>query len=188
MILVVGAIGQELTGARERARLLVCGVGPVEAAVATAREIERERPSAVINVGLAGAWRSSQIKPLELVLGSEAVYCDLYPRFSPTLLTPDLGLLDVARRALPEAHLLPIGTTARVGGSDGVEVEAMEGFSVLRAAHLAGVPALELRAISNEVEEPSRSSWHIDDGLMTLARATERLLDALREGRVGLAR
>jgi nucleoside phosphorylase len=180
VILVVGAIGQELTGARERARLLVCGIGPVEAAIATTQEIARERPSAVINVGLAGARRGSGIDVLDVVVGTEAIYCDLFPRFSTTRLAPDAALLEAARSALPEARFLPVGTTASVGGSSEVEVEAMEGFSVLRAAQLASIPALELRAISNEVEEPSRSSWHIDDGLMTLARATERLLDALR--------
>jgi propanediol dehydratase small subunit len=53
---------------------------------------------------------------------------------------PDPALLAAARRALPEAAVLAIGTSARVGGTDGVDVEAMEGFAVLRAAELAGVP------------------------------------------------
>ena len=34
----------------------------------------------------------------------------------------------------------------------------MEGFGVLRAAQLAGVPAIEVRAISNEIEEVDRGS------------------------------
>jgi futalosine hydrolase len=179
VILFVGAIGQELAGAREQARLLACGVGPVEAAIATAKEIIKERPRAVINVGLAGARRGSGIDALDVVVGTEAVYCDLFPRFSANRLTPDAGLLEAARSALPEARFLPIGTTASVGGSSEVEVEAMEGFSVMRAAQLAAIPALELRVISNEVEEPSRSNWHIDDGLFVLQGATRRLLEAL---------
>ncbi len=179
MILVVGAIGQELAGAREQARLLACGVGPVEAAIATAKEIIKERPRAVINVGLAGARRGSGIDVLEIIVGTEAVYCDLFPRFSANRLAPDPALLEAARSALPEARFLPIGTSARVGGSSAVEVEAMEGFSVLRAAQLAAVPAIELRVISNEVEEPSRSSWRVDDGLFVLQGVTRRLVEAL---------
>ena len=179
MILVVGAIGQELAGARDRARLLICGIGPVEAAIATAKEIVRERPRAILNVGLAGARRGSGIGLLDVVVGSEAVYCDLFPRFSTNRLTPDAGLLQAARDALPEARFLPVGTTASVGGSSEVEVEAMEGFSVMRAAQLSAIPALELRVISNEVEEPSRASWRIDDGLWVLAGATRRLLEAI---------
>ena len=179
MILVVGAIGQELAGARDRARLLACGVGPVEAAIATAKEIIKERPQAVINVGLAGARRGSGIGVLDVVVGTEAIYCDLYPRFSTTRLAADPALLEAARSALPDAHFLPVGTTAAVGGSSNVSVEAMEGFSVLRAAQLAAIPALELRVISNEVEEPSRANWRIDDGLFTLSVVTRRLLAAL---------
>ena len=179
MILVVGAIGQELAGARDRTRLLACGVGPVEAAIATAKEIVKERPRAVINVGLAGARRDSGIGVLDVIVGTQAVYCDLFPRFSPNRLAPDPALLEAARSALPEARFLPVGTTARVGGSSEVEVEAMEGFSVMRAAQLAAIPALELRVISNEVEEPSRSNWRVDDGLYVLQGATRRLLEAL---------
>ena len=179
MILVVGAIGQELAGARDLARLLPSGIGPVEAAIAVTKEIARERPRAVLNVGLAGARRGSQINLLDVVIGSEAVYSDLFPRFATNRLSCDPALLEAARVTLPGAHVLPIGTTASVGGSREVEVEAMEGFSVLRAAQLAGLPALELRVISNEVEEPSRASWRIDEGLFVLATVTRRLLQAL---------
>ena len=56
-------------------------------------------------------------------------------------------LLEAARGALPDAPAVEIATTAGVGRSAAdASVEAMEGFGVLRAAALAGVPALELRA------------------------------------------
>ena len=75
--------------------------------------------------------------------------------------------------------MLPIATCARVGGGAGYDVEAMEGFGVLRAAALAGVPAVELRAISNTVDEPDRSRWRFDDALDALAAAVERLVAVL---------
>ena len=56
----------------------------------------------------------------------------------------------------------------------------MEGFAVLRAAELAGVPALEVRAVSNDVDEPDRSQWRFDDALAALADALQRLLEELR--------
>ena len=59
-------------------------------------------------------------------------------------------------------------------------VEAMEGFAVLRAARQAGVPAVELRAISNVVEEPDRARWDIQGGLDAIASAGRTALDALR--------
>ena len=92
---------------------------------------------------------------------------------------PDPGLLDRARAALPQALVRPIGTSARVGGASDCEVEAMEGFAVLRAAQLAGVPALELRAVSNDVAERDRARWRFDEALAALREAVPRLLSAL---------
>ena len=80
--------------------------------------------------------------------------------------------------ALPDAVLLPIGTTGWVGGGSECPVEAMEGFAVLRAAELAGVPAVELRAVSNFVDD-ARADWRIDEALTALAAAIPRLLTAL---------
>jgi futalosine hydrolase len=87
-------------------------------------------------------------------------------------------LLAEARRVLPEAHVLPIATSARVGGGSVCEVEAMEGFGVLRAAARAGVPALEVRAVSNAVGERDRALWRIDDALAALAASVPRLIEA----------
>jgi futalosine hydrolase len=55
----------------------------------------------------------------------------------------------------------------------------MEGFGVLRAASLAGVAAVEVRAISNAVAERDRARWRVEDALGTLAAAVPPLLDAL---------
>jgi futalosine hydrolase len=70
----------------------------------------------------------------------------------------------------------PIGTSARVGGSRDVAVEAMEGFAVLRACELAGVPAVEVRVVSNEIDEADRSVWRFDDAFAALAELLPRLV------------
>ncbi len=76
------------------------------------------------------------------MIGSEAFYCDIsdaastLPRVERAY--PAEELVEAARRALPEARVLPITTCGRVGGGGACDVEAMEGFAVLRAAELAG--------------------------------------------------
>jgi nucleoside phosphorylase len=57
----------------------------------------------------------------------------------------------------------------------------MEGFAVLRACELAGVPAVEVRAISNEIDEEDRGRWEVERALERLHAALPRLLAALRE-------
>ncbi|MGE4539513.1 MAG: futalosine hydrolase [Desulfovibrio sp.] len=54
--------------------------------------------------------------------------------------------------------------------------ESMEGFAVAMAASLAGVPFLELRAISNKVGSRPPEDWDLPGGLAALGRAADRLL------------
>ena len=60
-------------------------------------------------------------------------------------------------------------------------VEAMEGFGVLRAAALAGVPAVEVRAISNELGEEDRARWDVAAALELLGIALPALLAAVED-------
>ncbi|HEY2327858.1 MAG TPA: hypothetical protein VGH52_10275 [Gaiellaceae bacterium] len=181
MILVVAATAFEAALAEARGvDAVVCGIGPLEAGLATTRALAERRPDAVLQIGIAGA---QTLANGSVVLGSESVYCDILdagariPRVER--LVADAGLLAAAERALPDAHVLPIGTTARVGGGAACEVEAMEGFGVLRAAQLDGVPALELRTISNAVAERDRDKWRIDDAIAALDAALDALLQEL---------
>lgn len=177
VILVVAATPAELDGATGAATL-VCGVGPVEAAARTAAELARRRPAVVLHVGLAGA---RDFERPAFVVGSEAVYCDADdPRFIALRLPADPGLVEAASRALPGASVEPIGTSARVGGSSGCRVEAMEGYAVLRAAALAAVPAVEVRSLANAVDEPDRARWRLDEARSELGRALPALIEELR--------
>ena len=176
-VLLVAATEAELGG---RAGL-ACGIGPVEAAAATARALALERPDAVLHVGVAGG---RAITSGALVLGTEAVYCDLAAAIPVvSRVEPDGELLAALGAELPEALRLPIGTSGAVDGPCGSEplgirVEAMEGFAVLRACVIAGVPAVEVRAVSNEIGERDRTRWEIPLALTALDEALPRLLAA----------
>ena len=174
VILVVAATDLELCGHDG----LVCGIGPVEAAAATAGELALRRPASLVHVGLAGA---RGLAPGTIVVGAEARYVDLAAAVPVVdCERPHPALLDAVLKALPDAALLTIGTTAAVGSApDDVPVEAMEGFGVLRAAARAGVPAVEVRAVSNELGEPERARWQLGTGLEALRDALPRLLVAL---------
>jgi futalosine hydrolase len=144
-----------------------------------ARHLALDPPGAVLHVGIAGA---RGITPGGIVIGSEAVYSDISAEI-PVVdrIEPDAQLLAALREAVPEALSLPIGTSAAVGGAADVRVEAMEGFAVLRACALAEVPAIEVRAISNEISEGDRARWRIGRALEGLADALPRMLEAAAE-------
>ncbi len=179
VLLLVAATDRELCGHDG----LVCGVGPVEAAAVTARALALQPVETLIHVGIAGA---RGLDPGTLVVGTEAVYCDAsaqWPVVDRVAGAP--GLVAAALEALPAAASQPIHTSAAVGGASnsllqGPLVEAMEGFGVLRAAALAGVPAVEIRAVSNTIGEADRSRWQVGAALEALERAIPLLIDVLR--------
>ena len=177
-VLVVAATERELAVV-EGAQTLICGIGPVDAAAATSRALAEEQPRAVLHVGIAGA---RGIAPLTIVLGSTALYCDAAGPLVAARAFPDPGLLLRLRAAFSDARVEPIGTSARVGGSLDVDVEAMEGFGVLRACELAGVPAIEVRIVSNEIDEPDRALWRFDEAFAALAELLPRLVGVASAG------
>jgi futalosine hydrolase len=178
VLMLVAATDRELCGHDG----LVCGVGPVEAAAATARALALAPVEAVVHVGIAGA---RGLDPGVLVVGAAAVYCDLSAEW-PVVdrVAPDDMLLAAVRAAFPAAPALPIHTSAAVGGAalavpgDGVLVEAMEGFGVLRASDRAAVPAIEIRAVSNAIEEDDRRSWDVAAALDALQEALPAVVRA----------
>ena len=176
-ILVIAATARELAPANGW-RTLACGVGPVEAAATTVAAIAERTPRAILHVGIAGSRRVPALAPAAIVIGAEAIYCDVDAsnRWAPRRVAPSALLLDCAQRVLPQAITLTIGTSARVGGTRDCDVEAMEGFAVLRAALLAGIPAIEVRAISNEIAEPDRARWHLEEAFAAIIAVTPALV------------
>ena len=177
-VLVVAATELELCGHEG----LVCGVGPVEAAAATARRLRGARPDAVLHVGVAGGRK---LIPGSLVLGTEAVYVDIAAGV-PVVdrVQADRELLSTLQDLFPDAVSLPIATSAAVSGADlphDLRVEGMEGFGVLRACALGGVPGVEVRAISNDLGEGDRERWQIHRGLEVLSEVLPSMIETLSQ-------
>lgn len=176
-VLVIAATPRELATAHGW-QTLCCGVGPVDAAAVTAAALATLAPSVIVHVGIAGARRASGLVPLDVVVGVEALYCDLgVPgTLAPRRIAAPDGLVDAACLACPGARRQAIGTSGRVGHTADCEVEAMEGFAVLRAAALAGVPAIEVRVISNAIEDTDRTLWHFAEAFTAVQALTPRLV------------
>ncbi len=183
MVLVVAATEGELRGVPldSNVSTLVCGVGPVDAGIRVAERLAAE-PSVdvVLHVGIAGCRRSSDVRVRDLVVGSESVYSDTTSHMIETVVRPDASLVQMCTQVLG-VDAQPIATSAQVGGTSGCAVEAMEGFSVLRAAELMDVPAVEVRCVSNEIEEPDRARWDFAGALETLEHALPQLVNAVQQ-------
>src|SRR4051794_3117953 len=134
VILVVAATERELEGA-DGAETLACGIGPVEAAAATAQRLASAAPAALLHVGLAGR---RGFTGCELVVGSEALYCDAAGPLVPARVRPEPRLLEAVRRALPRAHGEPLGASPRGRGGGGGRGAGGGGLAGFGAAEPAG--------------------------------------------------
>jgi futalosine hydrolase len=193
VILIACAVGKELEFFRPapHVEMLVTGVGPVEAAAAVSRALAQSTYDLVISAGIAGALEGAAEIGEGVVVSDDFLQLDLETG-APIALPEGLSIVDRAASDLTLVdRLAEMGfrtvrgvTVTRVTATDGtaaklaalgVGVESMEGFAVLRAAEIAGVPAIEVRGISNIVCDRSRSGWNFTAG----ARGAEKILDAL---------
>jgi futalosine hydrolase len=200
-ILVVCAVAQELAALtpREDVDVLATGVGPVEAGLATARALAENRYDAVINAGIAGGFRE-RCSVGDAVVCAREDYAELgledgtafplpgglelvrYAESDPGLLRPFLGGLIPVIVGRGVTSAIVTSTTSRalvLAHRFRADVESMEGFAVLRAAQLAGVPAVEIRGVSNLVGERASNEWNFRAGAEAAVATTEALLDVL---------
>ena len=197
-IAVLCALPQELAGlgARPDVTIIPLGVGPVEAALGTTRALAHGAYDAVINAGIGGAFRDRGLRVGSALAIGEERYVELGREDGVPLTLPgDASLHDrvdanPALCAFARATLHRVGrgiTSASITTSaqrattlaarHACDVESMEGFAVLRAATVMGIPAIEIRGISNFVGDRADAQWDIAAGIRATIGALEALLD-----------
>ncbi len=197
MILLVCAVTQEIEwlGPRAGVETLVAGIGPVDAAARVARALIAQKYDMVVNAGIAGAFEGVAHVGDGVVVGEELFEIQ-QENGAPLVLPPgnlladrvpsDTQLIEAITalgfplvRGITVSQVTATEATAAHLRGRGAEIESMEGFAVLRAAQLAGIPAIEVRGISNIVGERSKSEWNFDAGIMGLRRVLNATLDLL---------
>lgn len=139
------------------------------------------RGSAVSAANASGAFLSLD----ELGLGSSSLTPD------PDLVHRLGNVLDITGRRIVTGTVVSVatvtGTERRAAALterlDPV-AEAMEGYAVGMAARTFGVPAVEIRTVSNPVGRRDRSAWNLPGALASLRTAAAALV-AHPEGLVG---
>jgi len=201
-ILIVTAVQQEADaiGLSDSTYVVVGGIGRTNAAVATTSAINNEGPfDFVVSAGVAGSLPKGELSIGDVVVASSCVYVE------EGLITPDgfqdmnamgFSLGDFSGNTVPvDTTLLeqlgevgmtgPIATVATCSGTDeqaalvaertGCVCEAMEGAAVVHAARIAGIPAIELRVISNTTGNREDQKWDLDLALKNLGTAVTAL-------------
>jgi futalosine hydrolase len=180
---------------RPNVDVLVSGIGPVEAACAVATAISAKRYDLVVEAGIAGAIVDSAAigdgvavlddrlelsledgRALALPAGSSIDdRAESDPRWVAVL--QSLGF--AALRGVTVCRVTSTDATAERLAEAGFQIESMEGFAVLRACNRNGIPAIQIRGISNRVGERERSGWNFQAGLDGLTRIATALFERI---------
>ena len=206
-ILVVTSVPAETeaVGSGEGVTVVTAGIGRTNAAATVTEAIVRGGGAydAVLDAGVAGSLPDAALALGEAVVATACVYAE------EGLVTPagwldmtglGFGLGDFEGNAVPvDAGLLgrleprfrcgPVATVATCSGTDaaarevvrrtGAIAEAMEGAAVVHAARRLGVPAIELRVISNTTGDRDRQQWDLRGALESLGTSVRTALAAM---------
>ena len=202
------ALGARCLAAPE-VRVVVAGIGRTNAAAATAEALTEARATgapfaAVISTGIAGALPGSNLALGTVIVADACVYAEegiALPEGQGDMRVlgfplgdfegnrvPVDGALLVAFRSLGPA--CAIATVATCSGTDaaalsvrtrtGAMAEAMEGAAVVHAARRVGVPAIEIRSISNTTGDRATQRWDIAAAFAALQGVGDALVNFAR--------
>lgn len=179
--------------------LVVTGVGKAASAGACGALL-RPSDGVVLNVGIAGALPRSGLRPGAVVAASASVFADegaQTPRgftdiaalgFAPgdtdgMAMPCDAGVVDALG---PVADVVArVATVSTCSGTDalareierrtGAVAEAMEGAAVVLVCRRLGLPAGELRVVSNTTGDRGSQVWDLAGALGVLSRVIGRI-------------
>jgi len=198
----LGVAGTFVQG--ERFDCLVTGVGQLQCAAHLSAVLARTRYRAVIQAGLAGSFVSDHPK-LSVVCVAEEVLADLGAESNGTYLDLiEMGLLQGNHApfvngalhanegglfdhcSLPRVRSVTVNRTlgdrrsiAWIEGRYSADIVNMEGAALFYVCLLAGVPFLELRAVSDMVGPRDKAQWDIPGAIAGLNAELGRVLAAV---------
>ena len=183
----------------ERVRVIVTGVGPVNAAYATTVAVLERRPDAIVVCGVGGVYPGAGLEIGDVVSASIEIYGDLGADSPagfidmkalgfPVVATPRPLFNELPLQVFPTASRARFVTVSTCTGTDHVAneiasrtngaVENMEGAAVAHVANLRGIPVGELRGISNVVTNRDVKSWKLKEAAIAAQEALIPWLEA----------
>lgn len=189
------AFKERLTG--KNVHVLVTEVGMTATAFALGRELSNKHYDLAINAGIAGAFdRSLSIGEVVFIymdcfseLGAEdgSAFIPLDELgLGKTSIRPDVTMKSFQLPGLRKARSI---TVNKVHGksesiSDTVrrlnpQTESMEGGAFFYSCNKSGIPCVQLRAVSNYVEQRNRAAWNIPLAIRNLNETLQQFLIGL---------
>jgi nucleoside phosphorylase len=151
---------------------LISGVGILSTAINLSKIFQKKSYENAIQMGIAGAYRSSGIAVGDVVEVDSDCMVEFLPWEPNTFFATGTLPLGKKLKRVKGATVLSCTKTEEVGNTRGsiAQVETMEGAAFFAVCKEYGVQATQVRAISNYAALCDKSEWRI-----------EKALDRLRE-------
>ena len=177
--------------------LLITGVGMVATAFALGKHLANQQYDLAINLGIAGSFDRDIVlgEVVEVVedqlseLGAEDDETFLPIEalgFGESRFNATAGLSDFGQSSLKKVRAITVNTVhghepsiQKLSGRIQSQLESMEGAAFFYACKQAGVPCLQIRAVSNYVEKRNRDAWQIGLAIKNLNNFAAELLKVL---------
>ena len=180
-------------------QLLITGVGMVATAFALGRELAKNQYDLAINLGVAGSF-DRNIALGDIIEITEDTIAELGAEDDETFLPiSQMGFGEshfkaskqlsaiYTGQAVKQAAAITVntvhGNTAsiqKIQQRVNAQIESMEGAAFFYACREAGVPCMQIRAVSNYVEKRNRDAWQIGLAVKNLNTFAARLLESLK--------
>ncbi|WP_374948906.1 futalosine hydrolase [Mucilaginibacter sp.] len=177
--------------------LLITGVGMVATAYALGRELAKNQYDLAVNLGIAGTF-DRNIALGDLVEITEDTIVELGAEDDETFLS--ISQMGFGKESFAATYSLT-GLTATanikpataitvntVHGNEAsiqkvqqrlnVQIESMEGAAFFYACNEAGVPCMQIRAVSNYIEKRNREAWQIGFAIKNLNKFAVEIVES----------
>ena len=188
-------------------KLLVTGMGPVATAASLSNYLSLHGKSiqGVINIGVGGAYFNSGLTLLDICLAQQEVFGDfgicmqdeildfdpgLSPLCTPLLINNELvsgcrNILNANDVTFKSANFVTVsccsGTKKRgdyLQKKFAAGCENMEGAAVAMVCNTFSVPSVEMRCVSNMVEDRNKAGWVLNEAIEKICMVAEMVLKA----------
>jgi len=192
----VGNLRSEVGNRKAEVEFLITGVGMVTTAFALGKHLATNQYDLVINLGIAGSF-DRNIALGEVVEVTEDHLSELGAEDDEAFLTietlgfgesvykTDTRISTYAELKLKQVTAITVNTVhghdqsiKKLTGRIQPQLESMEGAAFFYACKQAGVPCLQIRAVSNYVEKRNRDAWQIGIAIKNLNSFAINLLKA----------
>ncbi|MDR2555910.1 MAG: hypothetical protein LBC64_10855 [Fibromonadaceae bacterium] len=149
---------------------LITGVGILSTALNLSIAFQKKKYENAIQIGIAGAYRSSGLNIGDVVEVQSDCVVEFLPWEPNTFLATGALPFKEELRRVKGTTVLSCAKTEEVGDARGLiaQIESMEGAAFFAVCKEYGVKATQVRAISNYAALCEKSEWKIEEALNKL--------------------